>query len=760
MRKSQTNRRWLGFWILAIGAACSFVTIEYAKWQVHAAEGPPAPQAAVKTGENTHDTITWSRQIAPIVYKNCTTCHHPGGGGPFSLLTCHDAIRRGPQMVTVTQSHYMPPWLPEHGYGDFEDERRLSGEDIALIAQWVKAGMPEGDPSSAPPAPKYTETWEHGEPDLILTVERPFSLPASGTDVFRNFVLPYPLKQTHYVRAMEIRPGTPQIVHHANILIDRTASFRRDHPVEWKDGVPGMELAVGSGNDFDPDSHFLFWKPDTPVLVEPDGMPWRLDPGNDLILNMHLKPSGKAEIVSAQVGLYFTDKPPSKQPMLLQLEHDSALDIPAGKSDFAVEDTLRLPVDVELLGIYPHAHYLGKDLEAWAILPNQEKKWLIVIRNWDIDRQSVYRYRKPVFLPKGSVVHMHYTYDNSADNVHNPHIPPVRVKAGNRSEDEMAHLWLQVLPVNLPANGPDPRLLLEEAWMRARLSKEPEDPLALYNLASALAGQDKYSEAIAAYRRMLVLHPCDARALTSLGAALESSGDWQQARKAYEQAIAMHPETCDARFNLAQLELKHQQASEAEQQFRGMLEACPTDAGVDSGLGVALASEGHPEAAQIEFRRALEIDPHDFTALYNLGDLAIQTNQPQQAVTYLEKAVKQRPTDSDAHEQLAAAYAQAGRLGDAVIQLRQTINLSPESPSLHSLLSQVLAGTGQLQEAIAEQKTALHLQNNDADGWNNLGVLEARAGKTAQARDDFHHALQLAPDHAQARANLERLPPS
>lgn len=743
-------------WI-AITLICTlYVTVIVAKIRVCAAQAPEKSHEKVTA----QPPVTWFGQIAPIVYKNCTTCHHPGGGGPFSLLTYHDAVRRGPQMVTVTASHFMPPWLPERGSGAFEDERRLSAEEIALLARWVKVGMPEGDLSAAPPAPIYSETWQYGKPDLILTVERSFTLPASGTDVFRNFVLPYPLKQTHYIRAMEIRPGAPQIVHHANILIDRTASFRRDHPDQWKDSVPGMELAVDAGNDFDPDSHFLFWKPDTPVLVEPDGMPWRLDPGNDLVLNMHLKPSGKPEIVTAQVGLYFTDKPPSRLPILLQLEHDSALDIPAGKRDFIVEDTLRLPIDVEVLGIYPHAHYLGKDLEAWAILPDQQKKWLIVIRDWDIDRQSVYRYRKPVFLPKGSVVHMSYLYDNSADNVRNPHIPPIRVKAGNRSEDEMAHLWLQVLPVNTTSGGPDPRLLLEEAWMRNRLGKEPDDTLALYNLASALAAQGKYQEAIATYQHVLTLHPDDARALTGLGAAFEISGDWHQAQSAYQQAISTHPDTCDARFNLAQLALKHDQASEAEQQFRTMLEKCPEDAGIHSGLGVALASEGQPAEAQAEFRRALAIDSHDFTALYNLGNFALQSGQLSQAVELLDSAVRTRPNDLDAHEHLANAYAQSGRIGDAVSELHKAIDLSPKDAALHALLSQSFAITGDLEGAIIEQKAALHLEANDADGWNNLGVLEARAGKTAAARDDFHHALQLVPDHAQARANLEHLPPS
>jgi Flp pilus assembly protein TadD/mono/diheme cytochrome c family protein len=742
-------RRVLG-WIPFAMLAASFVTISVTKWRVHAAEDS-APQKA---------NVTWSGEIAPLVYKNCTTCHHPGGGGPFSLLTYHDARRWGAQMATVTQSRFMPPWLPEHGYGDFADERRLSSEDIAKIAQWVKAGMPEGNSAAAPPAPKYSEAWEYGKPDLVLSVERPFSLPASGTDVFRNFVLPYPLQQTHYIRAMEIRPGAPQIVHHANVLIDRTASFRRAHPEQWRDGVPGMELEVGAGNEFDPDSHFLFWKPDTPVLVEPEGMPWRLDAGNDLILNMHLKPSGKAEVITAEVGLYFTDQPPSKQPMLLQLEHDSALDIPAGRREFVVEDELKLPVDVEVLGIYPHAHYLGKVLEAWATLPDQQRRWLIRIPDWDIDRQSVYRYRKPVLLPRGSVVHMHYIYDNSTENVHNPHDPPVRVKAGNRSEDEMAHLWLQVLPVNAAKNGPDPRLLLEEAWMRNKLAKDPGDMLALYNLASSLAGQGRYADAVAAYQHLLTLHPGDERGLNGLGAALNDSGDWQRAQKIFSELIAAHPESCDGRFNLASLELKHDQASDAEQQFRTMLAQCPADAGIRSGLGVALAGAGQSEAAQAEFQRALAIDPQDFIALYNLGDLALQAGELPEAVERLEAAQKQRPDDADVHEHLADAYAQSGRISDAVTQVRAAIRLSPQNPALHALLAQALASTGELQEAIEEQKTALRLAGNDADGWNNLGVLEARAGRNSEARADFLHALQIAPYHAQARANLGHLPPA
>src|SRR5579883_1665760 len=728
-------------WAGAVALAITSVSITVTNRGVCAADAP----------------VTYSRQIAPILYKNCTTCHHPGGSGPFSLMTYDDARHWGQQVMQATQSRDMPPWLPEPGYGNFADNRRLSDADLRLIQQWVKTGMAQGDLADVPAPPHYETTWQLGKPDLVLKVERPYTLAASGTDVFRNFVLPYPLKQTHYIRALEIRPGAPQVVHHANLLIDRTASFRRAHPDDWRDGVPGMELEVDAGDAFDPDSHFLFWKPDTPVLLEPEGMPWRLDPGNDLILNMHLKPSGKPETVQAEIGFYFTNKPPVKQPMLLQLEDDAALDIPPGARNFVVQDELKLPVDVEVLGVYPHAHYLGKDLQGYAILPSGEKKWLIWIRAWDIDHQSVYRYREPVFLPKGTVLHMRYTYDNSRDNEHNPSNPPVRVRAGNRSVDEMGHLWLQVLPVHQPDNAPDPRYLLEQAWMESKLRKNPRDTIALFNLAGAYMGEGKNQEAIATYQRAETADPKDARVLTASGAAFEKTGNWQQAREAYEKAIALDGEQTNPRFDLARLELNHGNPERAEEQFRAVLQQNPEDAGAHSGLGLALLKEQNADAAQAEFQRALALNPQNAVALDGSAQLAIASGEPVRAASLLESAVKQDDKDAEMREHLAMAYAQLGRFGDALTQLKAAAEITPDDPSIHALLSQVLDTTGQLNEAIAEQQKALHLDASDADGWNNLGVLEARAGKTAEARADFEHALRLKPDHAQARANLNHL---
>jgi Flp pilus assembly protein TadD len=705
--------------------------------------------------------ITWAHDIAPIIYKNCTTCHHTGGAGPFNLLTYSDAKRWAPQMLRVTQSHFMPPWLPEPGYGNFADVRRLSDADIALIKRWSAEGMQQGDMASAPEPPHYDSTWQLGKPDLILTMDKPYTLQADGTDVFSNLIFPNPLKRTRYVRAMEILPGTPRVVHHANVLIDRMASLRRHHPDDWQDGVPGMELTMDAGNHFDPDSHFLFWKPDTVALVEPDGMPWRLDPGNDLILNIHLKPSGKPEKIQAQLALYFTDKLPTLEPMLVQLDRDDMLNIPPGDKNFVVEDRLTLPVDVQVLGIYPHAHYLGRDMEGWAILPSGEKKWLVWIKDWDINRQSVYRYDPPLELPKGTVLYMKYTFDNSTDNLHNPHSPPQWVHAGNRSEDEMSHMWLQVLPINTPPGSVDPRLLIEEAWMRNRERKSPHDRVTLYNLAAALSAEGRAAEAVAVYDEVLKLSPGDARTLTARGVAEAAEGKVPEARKDFEQAIqakgTLPEQLCDARFNLASLDFEHQELVRAESEYRELITSCTADADAHAGLAQTLAAEGKSDAAQEEFHTALTLEPDNLKALLGLGGLLLDAGENHQAIRLLSDAVAASPDSEEAHEQLARGYAQSGDLNRALDELKSAATLKPDDSIVHSALSQVYAALGDSANAIIEQRQSLKLNDNDPDGWNNLGVLAARSGDYAEARAAFEHTLKLAPEHAQAKANLARL---
>ena len=719
------------------------------------------------------DEVTWRAQVAPIIYRNCTSCHHTGGSGPFALETFADARRWGKLMQQVTTSRYMPPWLPADDAGavHLEGDRRLSTENVAILRRWAESGMPEGT-GPTPTAPTYANDWALGTPDLVVEMPTAMQVPAAGTDLFENFVLPVTLDRTRWVRAMEIKPGSPQVTHHANVVVDRTASVRRAHPQTWQQGIPGMDLLVDGGDAFDPDSHFLFWKPDSTALIEPAGMPWRLDPGNDLVLNMHLKPTGKPESVRARIGLYFTDQPATAQPMLLQLEDDAVLDIPADDPDFVVEDKLTLPVAVDVLGIYPHAHYLGKRMEAWATLPTGERRTLVLIRDWDIDRQSVYRLAQPLTLPLGSIVHMRYSYDNSAANPRNPNSPPIRVRAGNRSADEMAHFWLQVLPhpatgsaakisgkppsAGLGVAAPDPRIPLERAWMQDRLRKDPADDLATYNLASLDLQQGDPQAAVAGYRRLLAERPNDARTTTSLGSALAAMGDTDGARTAFRAAIQTDPAYADAAFDLASLDLRSGDAKQAATEFSALANAHPEDRTIRTSLGAALAAAGDPVAAKREFNRALAGNVEQVGALLGLGELAVQENDLPAAELYLHRVLAVRD-DLDAHRLLALAASGEGDLPRALAELEAARRLAPDDLETRRALAQVNAQLGHLPEAITEQRAATQLSPNTASDWNDLAVMEARSGDKPAARRDFEHALTLEPNNQAARNNLAHL---
>ncbi|MGC2108383.1 MAG: hypothetical protein WA655_02635, partial [Candidatus Korobacteraceae bacterium] len=301
----------------------------------------------------------------------------------------------------------------------------------------------------------------------------PFQLPATGSDVYWNFILPLPLTDDRWVKGIEIRPGDKRLIHHANMVIDRLELSRKLEKDPGA-GYGGMEVLLES-NQFGPNSsHFLFWKPGTVPYFEPADMAIRLDKGSDLILKTHLQPSGKPEWIQPSVGIYFTDEPATKHPMLFQMSCDGLLDIPAGDDNFVITDDFKLPVDVSLLAIYPHAHYLGHDLKATAVLPDGTRETLIHVKHYDLNWQAVYRYAKPVSLPRGTTIYMRYVYDNSDDNLLNPNHPPKRVLGGNRASDEMAQLGFQVLPKYLPGSAKDPRDMIREALYRQPNNKNWE----------------------------------------------------------------------------------------------------------------------------------------------------------------------------------------------------------------------------------------------------------------------------------------------
>jgi Flp pilus assembly protein TadD/cytochrome c553 len=604
--------------------------------------------------------VTFNKDIAPILFAKCAQCHRAGESGPFPLLTYQDAEKRAAQIRAVTASRYMPPWLPDPVPGGFADEHRLTDQEIQTIARWVDQGSPEGAASDPPPVPHFVEGWQLGEPDLVLTLPSSYTLPASGPDVYRNFVFTFPLEGTRYVRAIEIRPASKRVVHHANVLIDRNRSMRWRDGKDGQPGFAGMDLKIES-NVLDPESHFLFWKPGSAPDQSPPGMGWMIEKGTDLILNMHMQPTGKPEKIQPVLGLYFGNDEPRYKPLLVQLEADRDLSIPAGRDNFSVEDDFTIPVDTDLLAIYPHAHYLGKTVVGTARLPDGSERTLIRIRDWDLNWQGVYRYRKPVFLPKGTRVSMRWTFDNSASNPRNPSQPPRRVTAGDQATDEMAHLWLQLLP----RGDGDQRPVIQEALMRKRIAQDPQDFTAHFNLGGLLEARGDTAGAIAELELATAIAPKDEVALNTLGAYLQLAGRADDAEKRYRAALTARPDYTEARYNLAQVLLARGANEDATAELRTVVLQTPDDTKAKQTLEAlleqqanALARERRLGEATVLFREIAALDPTSAGAYTNLGAaLAMQGNLAA-AREQFEKALAIDPASSVARDNLARVKAQ------------------------------------------------------------------------------------------------------
>jgi hypothetical protein len=397
------------------------------------------------------DRVTFSETIAPIVYANCVSCHRPGEAAPFALISYGDVKKRGALIATVTKSRYMPPWHAAHGFGEFADERRLSDQQIALIADWVKQGMPEGDPARMPKLPEFTDGWHLGKPDLVIEMPASYELPASGPDIYRNFVVPTHLTEDKWVRAVEFRPSARKVVHHVLFAYDASGATAK---LDGKDGKPGFGgmSAIGVAGAGGNGGSLGGWAVGATPSFLPEGVSLPLPKGSDIVLQMHFHMTGKAEVEKSTVGVYFADKAPERRVIPIQAPvlfgFGAGIDIAAGNSQFKIEDSITLPADVRAFSVGSHAHYIAKDMKATATLPDGTKVPLLWIPDWDFNWQDRYTYKTPVLLPKGTKIDVSLLYDNSAANHRNPSNPPKRVTWGEESFDEMGAVTLAVQAVN------------------------------------------------------------------------------------------------------------------------------------------------------------------------------------------------------------------------------------------------------------------------------------------------------------------------
>jgi tetratricopeptide (TPR) repeat protein len=571
------------------------------------------------------------------------------------LLEYGDARDHARQIAEATRTHVMPPWLPEKGDRDFVNERRLRDDQIKTIQEWVRGGTVEGNPADRPPIPRWPQGWQLGQPDLILTLPQPYTLQAVGTDAFRNFVIPVPGASTRYVRAIEFRAGNPRSLHHASVGVDR---FRVSRKLDRSDHDHGPGFASMPDDQV---QNVFGWSPGKAPFMEPADRAWTLEKGSDLVLQLHMLPTGKPEMIQPSVGLFFSSAPPTHEPLQIKLE-SKAIDIPAGQAGYAIDDSYVLPADVDLLSIYPHAHYLAKEMHGVATLPGGTVTELVSIKAWDFRWQDQYRYAMPMFLPKGTTLAMHFTYDNSDANGRNPHHPPQRVKWGPQSSNEMGALWLEILP----RRNEDVGILMQDFLQRSlradiagaelQVSVSPDDPLAHNFLATKYLQAGRVPDAIAQLEHALRLKPDDAEAHSNLASAFQLQGRLGEAVLHAREAARVKPGDDRVHFN----------------------------------LGNAMNATGRIDEAIREFGRAVQINPTNADAHFNLAMLLGPRNRIDEAIAHLRSALDINPQNAEAHRNLAVALGLKGRVDDAIEEAREAVRIRPDSPAAQQELALLL----------------------------------------------------------------------
>ncbi len=635
---------------------------------------------------------TFARDVAPIVAARCSACHRPERPVPFPLLTWSDIRAAGPAIARAVEEGRMPPWPPSSAGVPLAGERRLTSAERRTILDWVAAGMPPGDLASLPPPPEPVVGWRLGEPDRVVRSPRPYRLPAEGGDRFRNLVIPLSLPHRVWVRGVELRFEDPAAVHHAMVTFDATTSSRRE---EARDPEPGFDGMFGTTGASGPPGFLLGWTPGREPALSPEGLAFAVDPRTDLVLQVHLRPDGRPHDIVAEVGLYLAEGPPSREPFTIRLGADE-LDIPAGDSSYIETDTYTLPVEVEILGIYPHAHYLGRRLALGATLPDSTRVKVFEIPDWDFGWQDAYRLEEPLRLPRGTRLEGWFEYDNSVRNPRNPSVPPRRVTYGPGSKDEMGELWIQVLPgrpSDLPALEADfGRKYLSSkvtAW-RHTLRIHPGEPGAHVGLGTLAQNAGRHREAIEHFERALEARPDYVVAHYNLGVSRESIGDAEGAAAEYRQVIALDPGHAQAHNNLGVLAARAGDPRGAVAHFEAAVRADPADPRALNNLGNALRGLGDLDRAAASIQRSLEIAPGFAAARLNLALIAwARATSPDPgardgatAVRLAERAlVGSRVADPRLLDALAAAYAEAGRFEDAVAAASRAVRATPGGPA-------------------------------------------------------------------------------
>ncbi|MCU1386034.1 MAG: hypothetical protein JWL71_4731 [Acidobacteria bacterium] len=387
---------------------------------------------------------TFSTDVAPILYANCTNCHRPGEIGPMPLVSFADARPWAKAIANRVTDGTMPPWHADPAHGQFLNDRRLSDKDRDTIVKWASAGAPEGNRADLPKPPLFADGWQMGEPDTIYAMQEDYAIPASGTIEYKNFEVPTNLTEDRWAQAIEIRPGNRSVVHHVIVYLIDPKPARVPQPFT---PAPGMRRPADApktehgaeANDrpmkHQPTGWLSGYAPGQSVRVYQPGTALRVPAGATLIIQEHYTAIGKETTDRTRIGVKWAKETP-KVPVDVATLQNANFVLPAGASDTRVDAELTLKEDTTVWSILPHTHMRGKKWEVTATYPDGRSELILNVPKYDFNWQTDYIFKQPLNLPKGTKIRTSAWYDNSAANKANPD-PKKDVYWGDQTWEEM-----------------------------------------------------------------------------------------------------------------------------------------------------------------------------------------------------------------------------------------------------------------------------------------------------------------------------------
>lgn len=362
---------------------------------------------------------TWAKDVAPILYKRCVECHRPGEVAPMPFTSYKETRPWAKAIRERVIVRAMPPWLADPAHGSFRNDRRLSDKEIETIKAWADGGAPEGNPSDAPPLPKYEAGWNIGKPDQIFDIGQDFDVPAEGVVPYKYFKVKTNFTEDHWVQAAEIRPDQRAVVHHVIVFIQEPGGT---NPVAGQGG----SLLVG-------------YAPGEPALHFADGTARLVKAGSTLIFQVHYTPNGKAVKDRSYIGVRYAPEPPRYRSLTGNAINFN-IRIPPGADNYEVKSSWTAKEPVRLTGLMPHMHLRGKAFQYTVVYPDGREEMILSVPKYDFNWQLNYELRDPIELPKGARIDCVAWYDNSPNNKFNPD-PTKEVRWGDQTWEEMMIGW-------------------------------------------------------------------------------------------------------------------------------------------------------------------------------------------------------------------------------------------------------------------------------------------------------------------------------